>query len=246
MPNALVIGSSDGIGLALVRRLLARGWTVTGISRSPLSSERLAAPPKIADVADTADIESRYRHIVIDVRDSQYTIDLARIIDEMGAVDACIYCPGIGQALDLEHIDHERAVFETNLMGAVTTVEVMLPRMLAAGRGHIVGLSSQADALRDPGAPSYSASKAGLSAYLEALALAVRGRGVYITNVRLGFVDTKMARAPYRPFLMSADAAAALVLRCLERRPVRLTRPRRMAVLLWLVTWPMRLRTWLT
>ena len=237
MPNALVIGSSDGIGRALVRQLLARGWTVAGLSRSPLPSEHLAVPP---------DAEARYRHIVIDVRDPRYGSELARAIDDLGTVDACVYCPGIGQALELDHLDRERAVFETNLMGAVATVEVVLPRMLAAGAGHIVGISSQADTLRDPGAPSYSASKAGLSAYLEGLALAVRGRGVYITNVRLGFVDTKMSRGPHRPFLMSADAAAALVLRCLARRPVRLTRPRRMAVLLWLVTWPMRLRAWFT
>ena len=44
-------------------------------------------------------------------------------------------------------------------------------------------------------APSYSASKAGLSSWLGGLALALRPRGVHVTNVRLGFVDTKMAKA---------------------------------------------------
>ena len=56
-----------------------------------------------------------------------------------------------------------------------------------------------------------------------------------MTNVRLGFVDTKMAKARVRPFMMTADAAATLVMRALERRPIRVTRPWRMAVLLWVL-----------
>jgi NAD(P)-dependent dehydrogenase (short-subunit alcohol dehydrogenase family) len=137
-------------------------------------------------------------------------------------------------------------VIETNLMGLVATIEVVLPPMLAAGRGHIVGLSSQADTFCDPGAPSYGASKAGMSAYLERLALAVRGRGVHVTNIRFGFVDTKMAVSPYLPFCISPERAARLVHRCLDRRPIRFTYPWRMAALLWLVSWPNRLRLWLS
>lgn len=237
MPNALVIGSSDGIGLALVRRLLALGWTVTGVSRRRLRPARLDVPAEAA---------ARYRHVRADVRASDYRHLLEHACRELDPVDACIYCAGIGELLDPTRIDRERAVFETNLMGLISTIEVVLPGMLAMGRGHIIGLSSQADTLSDPGAPSYSASKAGMSAYLERLALALRSHGVHVTNMRLGFVDTKMAKSAYRPFLISPDRAAGLVLRCLERRPIRFTHPWRMAVLLWLAGWPNRLRIWLS
>ncbi|ACY12961.1 SDR family NAD(P)-dependent oxidoreductase [Haliangium ochraceum] len=240
MPTALIIGSSDGIGLALVRALLARGYQVAGLSRSPLPAER---------VGDGAE---RYQHLALDVRDPAYRAHVAELCQRLGALDLCIYAAGIGDSLALDQLDEnahlagERPVFAVNLMGLVDCIEVVLPRMLARGRGHIIGLSSQADGFPDGGAPSYGASKAGMSAYLERLALAVRARGVAVTNVRLGFVDTKMAKADVRPFLITPEAAAERILRCLRRKPIRVTHPWRMAALLWLVAWPGRLRIWLS
>jgi short-subunit dehydrogenase len=240
MPTALVIGSSDGIGLALVRALLDRGFEVAGLSRSPLPPERLGVAPALA---------ARYRHVVADVRAPDYGDRLSEMASALGAlggepggVDVCVYCAGIGEALDLAHLAGESAVFGVNLMGLVRTIEAVLPGMIARASGHIIGLSSLADTFPDPGAPSYGASKAGVSAYLERLGLAVRKRGVYVTNLRFGFVDTKMARSPVRPFMITPEAAAARVLRCMARRPRRMSHPWRMAALLWLVAWPNRLR----
>lgn len=224
---ALVIGATGGIGLAVTRRLLDAGWTVAGVSRSPAAVDH-----------------ERYTHYRADVRGAGYRDVLGRAC-AAAPPDVCIYCAGVGEPLDLDHLSVEAEVFEVNLMGAVATIEVVLPAMLAAGRGHIVAISSLADVLRDPGAPSYAASKAGLSAYLEGLALAVRDRGVRVTNVRFGFVDTKMAKSDIKPFEISPERAADVLLRCLDRRPIRCTYPRRMAALLWLVRWPQRLRLWL-
>jgi len=229
MPNALIIGNSAGIGLAVTIRLLDAGWAVRGISRSPSPIEH----PCLA-------------HVVSDVRAPQYSHEVREAIAAVGELDALIYCAGIGEELDTDQLAVDVAVFQVNLMGLVATVEAALPSMLAAGRGHLIGLSSQADRFLNPGAPSYSASKAGMSSYLEGLALAVRGRGVHITNLRFGFVDTKMARSEVTPFLISADRAAAIVMRCLKKRPIRYTYPRRMAALLWLVSWGNRARIWLS
>jgi short-subunit dehydrogenase len=111
----------------------------------------------------------------------------------------------------------------------------VIPEMVRAGRGHFIGLSSQADALVSAEAPSYAASKAGLSSYLEGLGLACRPRGVFVTNLRLGFVDTKLAKAPVKPFMVTADAAAQRIMRCVAERPLRHTFPRRLGVLLVVV-----------
>ena len=236
--SVLIIGNSDGIGLAVTRRLLERGHVVTGISRSP------------SVIVD----EPRYTHHVADVRSAEYD-DIVRGVcsasaDEssaagLPALDVCIYCAGIGEELDLDQLVADAAVFEVNLMGLVRTVALVMPTFLAAGRGHFIGLSSQGDRFLNVDAPSYSASKAGVSSYLEALALAVRGRGVHVTNVRFGFVATKMARSAMRPFEISADRAARCLERCLERRPVRYTYPRRMAVVLAFANAINRVRTWL-
>jgi short-subunit dehydrogenase len=235
MPSALVIGSSDGIGLALVRALLGRGFAVVGLSRSPLAPERLGLTPELA---------AGYRHLVADVRDPAYRDRLSEICDQLGAIDLCVYCAGIGVALDLDALGEiaESDVFEVNLIGLVRTIEVVLPRMLSAASGHIIGLSSLADTFLNPGAPSYGASKAGMSAYLDALGLAVRARGVFVTSVRFGFVDTKMAKSEVRPFMITPEAAARHILRCMARRPRRYSHPWIMAALLWLLSWPNRLR----
>lgn len=227
MPHALIIGNSDGIGLALTRALLADGWDVTGVSRS----------------ASPVNVQS-YGHHVADVCDPQYSQRLLDVVSKRPGLDVCVYCVGIGEFLDLDTLSAERRVFETNLVGAVATAQVVIPAMLRASQGHFIGLSSQADGLIDPHAPSYSASKAGLTAYLEGLALACRPRGVHVTNLRLGFVDTKMAKAPVRPFMVSAAQAARRIQRCMQKRPIRDTFPKRMAALLWLVRMHASVRRW--
>lgn len=236
MPTVLVIGCSDGIGLALVRALLARGFDVAGVSRSPLPPERLDV------VAAEA---ARYRHLTIDVRAPEYRDRLSEVVRELGGaqgVDVCIYCAAIGVPLDIENLAEESDVFDVNLTAFVRTVEVVLPGMVRRGSGHIIGLSSLADSFPDGRAPSYGASKAGMSAYMERLGLGVRSRGVYVTNVRFGFVDTKLAKSDVRPFMITPEAAAARILRCMERRPRRMSHPWRMATLLWFLALPNRLR----
>lgn len=227
MSTAIVIGASSGIGEALARRLVAAGWTVIGIARR-------VAP---------ADLGERYRHVIADVRTPDFTVKLEEnFID----IDACIYCTGIGEMLELPELTHDRDVFTTNLLGMVAAAEIAIPRMIARGKGHFVGLSSQADRMVSDDAPSYAASKAGMSSYLEGLAYACRGRGVAVTNVRFGFVDTAMAKSSVKPFMISADKAARVVEKALAKRPIRITHPWRMAALLWLLRWPRRIRTLLS
>jgi hypothetical protein len=75
--------------------------------------------------------------------------------------------------------------------------------------------------------------------------LRVRASGVKVTNIRFGFVDTKLAKGPVRPFLRSTDWAVKVVIRALGSRAIRVTRPRRIAPLVallrWLTDWRIRL-----
>lgn len=118
-----------------------------------------------------------------------------------------------------------------NLLGAARTLEVVVPRMLAAGHGHIIGLSSLADALISAESPGYAASKAGLTSYLLGLDAALRPHGLPVTTVRFGFVDTKMAKSPVTPLMISAERAVDVLMRCIRTRPAVVSYPRRMAVL---------------
>lgn len=222
--HALVIGTSDGIGRALAQRLLDEGWMVTGISRR-------AAPIS----------HPRYEHAVIDVSDRAFREALNELLARRGAVDSCVYCAGVGEMLDPADLRPDVDTLRVNLVGAVETAAAVIPAMVAAGKGHFVGLSSIGDGL-SPEAPAYAASKAGLSSYLEGLALALRPRGVFVSNVRFGFVDTKMAKGPVRPLMISVARAVDVLMDCIARRPVRRTYPRTMDVLVRLLGAKHRLR----
>lgn len=207
--NALVIGSSDGIGLGLAEELLKREWKVIGISRS------------------ISKIEHRsYEHHSVEVQIDEYPKILRTVVENLGIVDLCVYCPGIGKLLDVTDMQGESEIFEVNLLGLVKTASCVIPGMVSQGRGQFMGLSSVADEMWSSEAPSYHASKAGVSSYLESLGLALKPKGVSVTNVRFGFVDTKMAKGDVKPFMISVEEAVYHLIQCIDRKPIQYTAPR--------------------
>jgi short-subunit dehydrogenase len=207
--KALIIGNSDGIGLSITKKLLKRKWELIGISRSKSPIE-----------------DSFYKHFVLEVQQDQFLEKLKSILQNSGPVDLCIYCAGIGELLDISNMEKDIQVFEVNLIGMVKTVSCVIPMMVKRGKGHFIALSSVADEMLSPEAPGYHASKAGLSNYLEGLALALKPAGVNITNVRFGFVDTKMGKGNIKPFMMTVENATQHLLTCIEKKPIRYTAPK--------------------
>jgi short-subunit dehydrogenase len=225
MPNrAVLIGNSDGIGLETTRELLKRGWKVVGISRSE------------SPINDPS-----YEHFVRSVQDAEYSIQLNSILKTGEPVDLCVYCAGIGERLDLSDMKSEAEVIDVNLVGMVKTASLVIPCMVKRKKGHFIGLSSVSDELLSAEAPSYHASKAGFSNYLEGLALALRPRGVHVTNLRFGFVDTKMAKGDVKPFIMGVDKAVHHLLKCIDKKPVRYTAPKIVIPLVSFRRWMMKL-----
>jgi NAD(P)-dependent dehydrogenase (short-subunit alcohol dehydrogenase family) len=223
----LIIGNSDGIGAAVTKALLDRGDRVVGVSRSPAAHAAGGA-----------------RHEVHDVAAPGFTELLQRLWREENGFDACIYCAGIGSGLRLPDLSNEVRVFDVNLTGMVRTMEVLVPHWIERRAGHFVGLSSLADRFYNIEAPSYSASKAGFSHYLLSMALKLRGCGISVTNIRFGFVDTKMAQASKKPLMITPERAALHILGCLERRPMQLSVPRLAAAFVQGVRWMQGLRVW--
>jgi short-subunit dehydrogenase len=224
--KALLIGNSDGIGLAVTSELLKRGWIAVGISRSESSLK-----------------DPSYEHIVAEVQDDRYELTLKSVLEKGGPMDLCIYCAGIGELLDPRNMEGEAKIFEVNLLGMVKTASCVIPAMVERGDGHFIGLSSVADEMLSAEAPSYHASKAGFSSYLEGLALALKPRGVHVSNVRFGFVDTKMAKGNVRPFMMGVERAAQHLLTCVEKKPIRYTAPRIVIPLVAFRRWMLRMKT---
>ena len=106
-----------------------------------------------------------------------------------------------------------------NLIGAINTVEPLLPAMCRRGRGRVAVVASIAAYRGLPNSPGYCASKAGLRAYAEALRPRLAPRGVGVTIVCPGFFASPMTDrfdGP-TPFLLSAAAAARKVKRAIDR-----------------------------
>jgi short-subunit dehydrogenase len=223
----LLIGNSDGIGAALTRALIARGEHVVGLSRSP-SPLGPNGP----------------RHVVQDIATPEYPGVLHTLLAEEDPFDACIFCAAIGSEFRLPDLSKEAHVIEVNFTAMVRTLAALAPGWLDRKQGHFIGLSSLADDIYNPDGPSYTASKAGFSNYLVSMALKLRSQGVYVTNIRFGFVDTKLPKASWKPLMMTADQAARHVVRCLRTHPIQLSVPKLAGAAIHAIRIIQSLRVW--
>jgi short-subunit dehydrogenase len=218
--KAIIIGNTDGIGLAITNRLLDDGWIVVGLSKS-----------------DSTIKKPLYMHIVCDVKENNFSEELKIAAERIDPIDVCIYCAGVGELLDTSNMEKEAHIISINFTGLVKTASQVIPLMSASGKGHFIGLSSVADVMISPEAPSYHASKAGFSNYMLGLAKAVKRKGVKVTNVRFGFVDTKMAKGDKKPFMMTVEKATEHLLKCIYKKPIQYTAPRFLYPLALIVGW---------
>jgi short-subunit dehydrogenase len=225
--TVLLIGNSDGIGAAVTRALIARGEHVAGLSRSP-SPLGPNGP----------------RHVVQDISEPEYSQVLQNLLAKEGPFDACIFCAAIGSELRLPDLSQEAHVIEVNFTSMVRTLAALAPGWIDRKQGHFIGLSSLADDFYNPNAPSYTASKAGFSNYLVSMGLKLRSHGVYVTNIRFGFVDTKLPKASWKPLMMTADQAAHQVIQCLQTKPIQLSVPKLASLAIHATRWMQSIRIW--
>ena len=135
-----------------------------------------------------------------------------------------------------EQWDETRALLEINVMAAFATVEAALPAMRARGHGQIALFSSLAGWRGLPVTPSYSASKAAIRVYGEAIRDWLAPEGVKINVIVPGYVESKMCfeMPGPKPFLWSAEKAANRIKRGLAANQARISFP-----------FPLNLGTWL-
>ncbi len=216
-PVVLLTGAARGIGRGTALALAEKGCRLGLIDRdgealASVAAELAARGATVAfEAADVVDGEGLARAVR----------DLEGRVGPTGVLVACAGIGGLTQVPDLD-IDGLRAILEVNVVGVARSIEAVLPGMIARERGHIVGVSSVAGFRGMPWMASYSASKAALSAYLEALRPALRRRGVTITTACPGFVRTALTRdTPFRkPVpMMEPEQAGRHLARAALRRP---------------------------
>ena len=217
-PTTLLTGAAHGIGRATAIALSRKGMTVGLIDRDAVALADLARTLKSEGVTSVATA-------VADVTDrAQLFAAVASLAAELGPFEVLVACAGIGNLTLVPDLDTSalRQILDVNLVGVAHSIEAVLPGMIERRQGHIVGIASMAGYRGFPWMISYSASKAALISYLEAMRPGLRRRGVTVTTVCPGFVRTKMCTGfPYqRPVKMiEPEEAARHLVRAVERRP---------------------------
>jgi NAD(P)-dependent dehydrogenase (short-subunit alcohol dehydrogenase family) len=184
----LVTGASRGVGAAVARAFAGAGDRVAvhfGASRDKALAVagQLPGEGHVVVGADLADPEA-----------------VRRMVDEaaaaLGAIDVLVNNAGViaAHTTDSSYEEWQRAwrdVLAVNLVGAANVTWCAVQHMPDGGR--IVNVSSRGAFRGEPRQPAYGASKAGLVAFGQSLARALGPRGISVTAVAPGFVDTDMA-----------------------------------------------------
>jgi 3-oxoacyl-[acyl-carrier protein] reductase len=188
----LVTGGSRGIGRAVARAFAARGDRVAvhwGSSQA-LAEKVLGELPGSGHVLVRADMT--------DSEDVGAMVD--RAAADLGGLDVLVNNAGVFTAhppLSTSYEEWQAAWSHTlavNLVGAANATFRAVPHLIAAGGGAVVNVSSRGAFRGEPNNPAYGASKAGLNAFAQSMALALAPQGISVTCVAPGFVQTEMAR----------------------------------------------------
>lgn len=220
----VITGASSGLGAALAKAYAAPGTTLGLIGRD---RERLAQTTASCEAQGASVGTAR-----LDVTDAEAMAGWLAEFDRNHTVDLIIANAGTSAGPDEEQpsegIDTATRLISVNLIGAINTLEPLLPVMCRRGRGRVAVIASIAAYRGLPDSPGYCASKAGLRAYAEALRPRLARYGVGMTTVCPGFFASPMTDrfdGP-KPFVKSADAAARIVKRGLDRGRRRIAFPK--------------------
>jgi NAD(P)-dependent dehydrogenase (short-subunit alcohol dehydrogenase family) len=125
------------------------------------------------------------------------------------------------------NVERARLIVQTNLVGAIATIDAAVAQFRRQGGGQIVGVSSVAGVRGLPGSSSYSASKAGLAVYLQSVRAETYGEPITVTTIAPGYIDTPLNRdMKSRPFLIGVEQGARRTADLIERRVAYATVPR--------------------
>jgi short-subunit dehydrogenase len=221
--GVIITGASSGLGALLATAYAAPQVALGLVGRD---RQRLEASGQACSARGAA-----LSTAVIDVTDASAMASWLREFDDRHPVDLLIANAGTsaGPRPDSpsEGVESAGRQVSVNLLGAINTVEPLLPRLCARRRGRVAVVASIAAYRGLPYSPGYCASKAGLRAYAEALRPRLEAHGVGVTVVCPGFFDSPMTDrfdGP-TPFLLRADRAARIVKRGIDRGRRRVSFP---------------------
>jgi 3-oxoacyl-[acyl-carrier protein] reductase len=190
--GVLVTGASRGIGRAIAHVFAEAGDQVA----VHYGSSRERAEQVVADLPGAG--HALVQADMADAAAVKAALDSAA--EQLGRLDVLVNNAGIFVAhppLETSYEQWQRtwaATLATNLTGAANATFCAIGHLLAAGGGAIVNVTSRGAFRGEPDNPAYGASKAGLNAFTQSMALALAPQDIRVAAVAPGFVQTEMAR----------------------------------------------------
>jgi short-subunit dehydrogenase len=215
----VITGASAGIGRALALEMARRGHALG------LTARRMALLERFRDELHAAHgKELRVELATLDVcQSASVGPTLHELFARLGGIDTIVVNAG---ANDITHIGggdltKELNLIQTNLVGAIATINAATEHFLARGKGHIVGISSLASLQPIATQAAYCASKAGFSMYLESARIELMRKGIAITDILPGYIKTDIVEGVdigKLPFAIPVEQAAREMTRLIEKR----------------------------
>lgn len=194
------VGASTGIGRATAEALLQAGARVA-------VSSRQAAP-----LQDLVRDHPQALAVPVDVTSHDSLRSAAEQVKQHQGLDWVIYCAGHYQALRADRYDLSQMMRhqDVNYLGALRTLDVVLPDLLAQGQGHLSLVASVAGYRGLPQSLAYGPTKAALIHLAEALYLDLHPLGIGVSVVNPGFVETPLTAQNHfhMPALIQPEEAA--------------------------------------
>jgi uncharacterized protein len=206
-PLALVTGASSGIGADLARELARDGHDLVLAARTVAPMEKLAA-----------ELEAHGAKSVVmtaDLSQPEGAAAMVRGIESRGmTVDVLVNNAGIGAVGPFDEADPIRIgeMLQVNIVALTELTRLLLPGMVARGRGKLMLVASTAAFQPGPGMAVYFATKAYVLSFGEAIAYELRGTGVTVTVLCPGPTATNFASAAGTSELTFFSSAARQVM----------------------------------
>jgi short-subunit dehydrogenase len=209
MKKILIIGASSGIGRELAL-MYAKAGDLVGIT-----GRRVDLLAKIQDLYPN-NIEIA-EHDVCKEKNQEV---MEGIIDKIGGLDILIISAGIGFINKELQWPLEKQTIDTNVVGFTEIADIGYNYFLKQKHGHIVGISSIAGVRGIDVCPAYSASKAYITNYLEAVRKKAKKdkANIFVTSIIPGFIDTQMAKGDGIFWMASVKKAAQQMAKAIEKR----------------------------
>ena len=174
--HAVVTGCSSGIGMAITRRLLADGWAVTGLSRTPTS------------------LDGKFEWLRADLSEPE---SLAESVAGLRPVDALVHAAGFQRTAHLGDLDPSAlaGMFTVHVAAASVLANALVPTMPDGGRIVLLGSRTSTGM---PGKSHYAATKAALMGLGRTWAQELAPRGITVNVLSPGPTDTPMLNDPGR------------------------------------------------